>query len=1423
MPKKMNAKALDEEEMLNHQMQDEEEEDDDSEEDDEDDDEEFDEEQEEDDGSAARNVSEEEGSRIERSKVTEDTTIFDEVFDGKKQKRVEQKIVIKPKNQKIMKIDSDSRDKEWEKEIEVPSKEEIKEKILRKAATVPSKKLEDLEEDLNEADDDTEIDLEIEDDDKAVPLKLLEDGNNVFIGRKKNIFEKYGYEGALHIGRIKEEGFPEKEVYLDGLNPHVVFVCGARGSGKCLEGNTLITLEDGSQIPIKDLETRTEKVLALNHELKISKTTKTEFFKRTVNKLIEVKLRSGKQIKLTPEHPLLTINGWVPAEELGKGSRIATPRELNAFGNKEMKECDVKLLAYLIAEGHLSNQFVLFSNLDEKIISEFMQSIQEFDDGLRVEIHSNFGCFRVAQKKKKMDVSHVRRNEKGQFNNKSFVVAQKSSIMQWLEGMQIYGKLSAEKFIPQQIFNLKKEQIAMFLNRMFSCDGTIHRINKTKTWSVSYASSSEKLAREVQHLLLRFGINARLRSKKMKLNEKIFNTFEVVLYSDNVIKFIQEIGFFGEKEEKQIIAIEEMLGLNRNPNVDTIPKEVWNNFKPTNWNAMGREFGYSSPKSFRSAVNYSPSREKLLKIAQFQQNKGIELLAQSEIFWDEIMEITEIIGEVEVFDISVPELHNFVANDIIVHNSYLLGIIAEELAKKNKNVGLIVIDPIGVFWSMKFANKEEKELAALKDWGLKAEGLTNLKVFIPEGMKSQVPKTTYDATFAVQPSLLTVEDWCLTFGMDRFGPSGLLMDKLLKNVSHGFKTIEGKYIKAKKSDYSLDNMIECLETDAELNSSEKGYKMDSIRALVSRFEAAKTWGVFSDKGTPLAELSRENQLSILDTSFLEDNVTALVIGILARRILSARKLSTRKEAVQRLKTSSVEEMLELDIPATWLFIDEAHTLVPAGNAKTAATDAIIEYVKQGRRPGCSLVFATQQPSAINSKVLSQLDVIATHKLVFDDDIKAVYKRTPTIIPHKYKKASFIKTLPIGVALTGDRQEETSRAFVLKVRPRKSQHEGREAETVDSNTRPMEKSQLLEFATQSLMRDLKNKPEVSMETVNQLIEMLNNKYKGKLMLSEVLDALEEMGMTIEQKKVINPALLEEEKEEQEENEAKAMQELGDKETIIIPGKKSAKKTQLDEMVEGIEDKPKEKVFERAELTDRDSFSLPKRITLKQAEHLVDSKRQKKFLGLFGKEEQILESREVNEVIYKISFHEFNNRNEFVPNTCFISSRTGEFVHFVNNKFVESTGLSKISEVNKEEADILKSLLDKVPMDQKIKSSPNLDEENVRDYLEGLAQKGYVLKQKTEGKTKYLLNKQIEIPTTPRHSLLASINNLPITKETVSDVLKENFSREEISHSLQNLFPNVVIKRVSELFRPLYLIKVQGEKNFLVDAFTGSIVS
>ncbi len=67
--------------------------------------------------------------------------------------------------------------------------------------------------------------------------------------------------------------------------------------------------------------------------------------------------------------------------------------------------------------------------------------------------------------------------------------------------------------------------------------------------------------------------------------------------------------------------------------------------------------------------------------------------------------------------------------------------------------------------------------------------------------------------------------------------------------------------KGKKDLFSIEDFIECLQTDEELNSGERGYKADSIRALVSRFDAAKNWGVFNSLGTPLVELSKRRTIN----------------------------------------------------------------------------------------------------------------------------------------------------------------------------------------------------------------------------------------------------------------------------------------------------------------------------------------------------------------------------------------------------------------------------------------------------------------------------------------------------------------------------------------------------------------------------------
>jgi len=357
--------------------------------------------------------------------------------------------------------------------------------------------------------------------------------------------------------------------------------------------------------------------------------------------------------------------------------------------------------------------------------------------------------------------------------------------------------------------------------------------------------------------------------------------------------------------------------------------------------------------------------------------------------------------------------------------SYSMGVLVEELAMKNDAVATIVIDPIGVFWSMRQANKQDKEIELLKEFGLDPRGFNNVKVMVPVGAKD-LPSESYDGFFSVKPSELRASEWCFTFDLDGFSPAGLLLTHAIEKAGEN---------------YTVDDVIRVINTDPELQSKEHGFSKQTRRGIISRMNSSRSWGVFSDQATPIERLAKAGQVTVLDISFLEESVAALVVGIIARKALNKRKMESRKEALGK----------PTSFPPVWMFIDEAHTLLPKDH-RTAASESLIEYVKQGRKPGCSLVLATQQPSAVNSEALSQLDIMCVHQLVFEDDIKAVSKRMPANLPKEWD-VPFIRQLRTGQAVLGDR--ETTLTTFVEVRPRLSQHEGRSTLALERPQLPAE--------------------------------------------------------------------------------------------------------------------------------------------------------------------------------------------------------------------------------------------------------------------------------------------------------------------------------------------------------------------------------
>ena len=549
---------------------------------------------------------------------------------------------------------------------------------------------------------------------------------------------------------------------------------------------------------------------------------------------------------------------------------------------------------------------------------------------------------------------------------------------------------------------------------------------------------------------MKFSILTRKRLKLIRLNEKKFYSYELEIQSAHLPTFLQEIGFFGKKIVRQKQALREV-PTRRNPNIDTIPKEIWDHYNPENWADIGRAMGYAHPKAMREHIKYAPSRETLQQIAIHDRQEPLLQLATSDIFWDEIASIKELRGSFEVYDITVPELHNFIANDIIVHNSYTMGVIAEGMADMpediRQNISIIMLDTMGIYWTMKYPNIKEKEIC--EQWGMEPKP-TNITIFTPIGFfkKAKEDGIPTDYPFAVRPSELLGTDWITTFGVETNSSAGVMIERII----HAFRERKEE----QNIEYSLQDIIKIVEQDTEVDATTKAF-------VKNHFIAAQGWGLFSEQGTPLADLARPGQVTVLDVSAYatEENgwaVKALVVGLVSQKLflerMIARKDEEFKQVYRDINYLAVEdETLKQEMPLVWLVIDEAHEFLPR-EGSTLASQPLITILREGRQPGISLILASQQPGKIHTDVMTQADIFISHRITAKLDTDAL-----ATLMQSYLRSGLDKLLDglpriNGAALILDDNNE--KMFPIQVRPRFTWHGG------ESPTALKKEKELFEF-------------------------------------------------------------------------------------------------------------------------------------------------------------------------------------------------------------------------------------------------------------------------------------------------------------------------------------------------------------------------
>jgi replicative DNA helicase len=291
---------------------------------------------------------------------------------------------------------------------------------------------------------------------------------------------------------------------------------------------------------------------------------------------------------------------------------------------------------------------------------------------------------------------------------------------------ELMGLRSAEKLVPDAIFGLSDEQIARFLGVMYACDGHVYCSDRLA--QIGYTTISERLARDVQHLLLRLGIVATIRTLKRPVYEGTGKVArEIRITSQESLRRFCELIPVPGKEAKQDEVLERLGSAPRSTNTDTLPRNIWDEIL---FAKGGRSWADVSELTGRPRTHNwhvgkrSPSRGLVAELTTAIASPALEELCDSDIWWDEV-ESVEYVGEEETYDLDVPGLRNFVADDIIVHNSAIVANIAENVAvKHDQPVAFFSLEMSEVELAQRFiacrarisGDKLRKGQVSQKDW-----------------------------------------------------------------------------------------------------------------------------------------------------------------------------------------------------------------------------------------------------------------------------------------------------------------------------------------------------------------------------------------------------------------------------------------------------------------------------------------------------------------------------------------------------------------------------------------------------------------------------------------------------------------------------------------------------------------------------------
>ncbi len=413
----------------------------------------------------------------------------------------------------------------------------------------------------------------------------------------------------------------------------------------CVTEGTLI-LTDRGLIPIdeivknsKDSSEHEIDIRVLSFGRKVNRADK--FFNCGKHPTIKIRTATGLEIEGSFNHPVLTlttddrgrpVHTWKTLEEIREGDYVVVARGSNFFPTQELvSEEEAFLLGAFVSEGYVSQGRPGFSNVCEEFVDEFRRSFES--------AYGNRYCSYERKLKSGKSITEF------QIHSRAVI----ESVRQ-----RGFDHKSEDKEVPYVILRSSKRVQRAFLRALFTGDGSVSKVGQTCL--IFYHSKSVKLLRQVQVMLLNFGVVSRLHRDRHSYRLQISGY-------QNLRKFCDEIGFVGEKQRKLEDYIKDYgkaLGrTDRIPFLSSYLRRKYR-FRFNEW------FIKHNLDRYESLERYYPVLKKLLEKEDLDL---IDRFLENRYFYDQVV-FKDFGGYKTVYSVRVnSSCHSFVANGIINHNT----------------------------------------------------------------------------------------------------------------------------------------------------------------------------------------------------------------------------------------------------------------------------------------------------------------------------------------------------------------------------------------------------------------------------------------------------------------------------------------------------------------------------------------------------------------------------------------------------------------------------------------------------------------------------------------------------------------------------------------------------------------------------------